>query len=253
MHKNIINDAEFDILGIYNFNKPGSLDYYFKYIKSNINKLDGDLVEAGVHKGKSLLALAIFLKRLKSRKLIYAYDTWSGFPPDYKGHPLDKFENWKLLRKKNRISVDHYNKIKKNFKIIKFLKNHKSVNSFNSSSSLDFSNCSIQELKKKIKYLKLDNIKLIKGDFKNTMKVNHKPIKIMCALLDADLYESYRIALPFLWSKLVKSGFIFLDEYYSLKFPGARIATDDFFLNRDQKPKNLSKNKSEFERWGVFK
>ena len=99
----------------------------------------------------------------------------------------------------------------------------------------------------------LDNIILKKGDFKETMKINNGPKKIMCALIDADLYESYNLSLPFIWNKLSKNGFIFLDEYYSLKFPGARIATNNFFKNKMQKPKILSKRKLDFERWGVFK
>jgi len=33
MHKEILEDWNFNILNIYNFNKPGSLEYYFKFIK----------------------------------------------------------------------------------------------------------------------------------------------------------------------------------------------------------------------------
>ena len=254
MHKEILEDWNFNILNIYNYKKSGSLEHYFKFIRENINKLNGDLIEAGVHNGKSLLATAIFLKKLKSKKIIYAYDTWSGFPSNYKDHPLDKYNNWEKMYKKKIISINHYDKIKKNLKILKFLKkNQKSLNSFNLSSSLDFSNCSIKELKRKIKFLKLNNIKLIQGDFKKTMISGKGPKKLMCALIDADLYESYYVSLPFIWERLNKNGFIFLDEYYSLKFPGARIATNDFFKNKKQKPKILSKKKTEFERWGVFK
>lgn len=254
MYKEIKDDWSFDILNIYNFNKPGPLDYYFKFIKRNINKLQGDLIEAGVHKGKSLLATGIYLKKLNSKKVVYAYDSWSGFPEEYKDHQLDKFNNWEYLLKNKKITKGHYNNVKKNIKILKFLKEKElSLNSFNISSSSNFSNCSIEELKKKIKFLKLDNIKLIKGNFKKTMYVNNKPEKIMCALLDADLYESYKTALPFIWKKLTNKGLVFLDEYYSLKFPGPRIATDNFFLNKSQKPKILKKKNLEFERWGVFK
>ena len=254
MYKNITNNSDFDILKIYNFNKPGRFDYYFEFIRKNINKIDGDLIEVGVHNGSSLIATSILLKKLKSNKIIYAYDSWSGFPLKYKNHPLDKFKNWKNLHKQKRITNKHYHDIKKNLKLIKFLsKKNASLNSFNLSTSLDFSNCSIQELKKKIKFLKLDNIKLIKGDFEKTMSQNDGPKKIMGAIIDADLYESYCVSLPFIWTKLSKKGFIFLDEYYSLKFPGARIATDNFFLNKSQKPKIISKKKLEFERWGVFK
>lgn len=253
MYKTIDKDWNFNLLNIYNFYKSGPLEYYFKFIKKNFNKLDGDLIEAGVHNGKSLLATAIFLKKLKSKKIIYAYDSWEGFPSSYKDHPFDKFYNWKKMLKQKIITLNHYNEIKKNIKILSFLKKKNSLNSFNLSSSLDFSNCSINELKNKIKFLNLDNIRLIKGDFRKTMKSNMGPKKIMCALIDVDLYESYNISLPYIWDKLNKKGFIFLDEYYSLKFPGARLATDNFFKNKKQKPQVLTKYKFDFERWGVFK
>ena len=50
-----------------------------------------------------------------------------------------------------------------------------------------------------------------------------------------------------------KDAFMFLDEYYSLKFPGAKIATDEFFSKINSKPKLISKHRNEFERWGVIK
>ena len=46
--------------------------------------------------------------------------------------------------------------------------------------------------------------------------------KVMSAVIDCDLYESYQDSLNFIWYKLSKRGFIHLDEYYSLKYPGAR-------------------------------
>ena len=56
------------------------------------------------------------------------------------------------MLKNKIITRGHYNQIKKNIKIIKFLKkNKKSLNSFNLSSSLDFSNCSVKKLERKMK------------------------------------------------------------------------------------------------------
>ena len=45
----------------------------------------------------------------------------------------------------------------------------------------------------------------------------------------------------------------FLDEYYSLKFPGARIACRNFFKKEKIKPKMLKKVPREFERWCIEK
>ena len=115
---------------------------------------------------------------------------------------------------------------------------------------------SIQELNRKINYLGLDNIKLIKGDFKNTMsKANFQieNVSFFASLIDCDLYEGYKVSLPFVFQKLNKDGFVFLDEYYSLKFPGARIASDEFFQKRKEKPFKCEQIPGDFERWGVIK
>ena len=109
-------------------------------------------------------------------------------------------------------------------------------------------------MQEKINFLKLDNIVLVKGDFAKTLvNKNKKFHNLFAAIIDADLYSSYNRALPFIWGSLVKNGFLFLDEYYSLKFPGARIACDNFFKDINSKPKKIKKVKGDFERWYVKK
>ena len=78
-------------------------------------------------------------------------------------------------------------------------------------------------------------------------------MELMAAILDCDLYESYHTSLNFIWPKLSDNGYIYLDEYYSLKFPGAMIATDEFFQTKRQKPICHMKEKGDFERWSVIK
>jgi hypothetical protein len=205
------NEWEFNVLNIYNYNKPGPFSSYFDFIKKNHNKLPGDLLEAGVHKGKSLLSVALFLKEIGSKKKIYGYDSWTGFPKNHKNHPMDHFLRWNELLKKKIISKSHYNDVLKNRKFISFLKkkNDDKINSYNLSSSGDFSNCSITELQEKIKFLNLDNIILVKGDFAKTLVNRNKKFKnLFAAIIDADLYNSYNIALPFIWGNLVKNGFL---------------------------------------------
>ena len=80
-----------------------------------------------------------------------------------------------------------------------------------------------------------------------------KTQKFMAALLDCDLYVSYRVALPFAWKRLTIGGYIYLDEYYSLKFPGGRIATDEFFATKMDKPHKHKDEPGDFERWYVRK
>ena len=105
----------------------------------------------------------------------------------------------------------------------------KEIDGSNASSSGDFSNTSRELINRKLTYFGLDNIEIFEGDFKITLKdksLSNRPF--MCANIDCDLYEGYCEGLKFIWPKLSDGGFVHLDEYYSLKFPGARIAVDEF-------------------------
>ena len=76
-----LNDSwEYDILELIIFNLDIKLSYYYNFIKHNLNKIDGDILEVGVFQGRSLLATALLLKKLKSNKKVYGFDSFSGFP-----------------------------------------------------------------------------------------------------------------------------------------------------------------------------
>lgn len=235
----------FDILGIdFYLNPISGLRHYYKFILNNANKIHGDIFEFGCFNGKSLLAQAIILKKIKSKKIVYGFDNFKGFPG------YNKFDDFKFLKGSKKI----YQKHLINKKIREFVIGKK-INKKNISQSLDFSNQSKKILLKKIKKLKLDNIKLIEGNFADTIPKFFKNYKnrIMCANIDSDLFESYEISLPYVYKYLSKGGYIHLDEYYSLKFPGAKIACDNFLKKNNIK---LRKNKTynwEFERYYIKK
>ena len=85
-------------------------------------------------------------------------------------------------------------------------------------------------------------------------KKSNSNYKFCSVLMDCDLYDSYKIALPFVWERMETDAYMFLDEYFSLKFPGARVAIDEFF-NEDNKPISYKTNTEwshvgmDFERW----
>ena len=226
----IKSNFEFNILGIENYNSSLRLKNYFKYITDNAHKKDGDIYEFGVFRGGSLLATALLLKKIKSKKKIYGFDSFGGFPSyDKKDH----VDNFKKLFKQKKINKKHFLEVLKYKKFIKFL--NKKNNPSNISSSGNFSATNTNFIKKKIQLLELDNIELVKGDFKKSIKkfeyVNNN-INVFASNIDCDLYDGYIESLNFIW-KYSKSGtYIHLDEYYSLKFPGAKIATDEFLKNK---------------------
>jgi len=246
----IESDWEFGVLGIYNYKQTGKLDGYFNFIRDNYKYIKGDICEVGVYRGSSIIATGLLLKELKSDKKVYGFDSFSGFPSYHKNDNLDKFE-W--LYRNNQISEDHYQSCLLNIKHKEFILGD-CVNSSTISTSADFSETSLSLLEKKIDYLGLDNIVLVDGDYKDTMADNkYKENVFMSALIDCDLYESHKISLPFVWNRMINGGYMYLDEYYSLKFPGARIAVNEFFANKDFKPQVYSKKPMEFERWFVRK
>lgn len=244
------DDWEFNVLGIYNYRKAGSLHHYMDYIIEHHDYIDGDICEAGVYKGRSLLATGLLLKELGSSKQVFGYDSFQGFPPIYHGN--DDVSKFSELFRDGRISKEYYEKIRRNLRF-RSASLSAGISVANISLSGDFSDTKKEYIQSKIDFLGLDNIHLVSGLFANTMTDRGGTQKFMAALLDCDLYLSYKVALPFVWERLALGGYIYLDEYYSLKFPGGRIATDEFFATKTDKPHKHRDVLGDFERWGVRK
>jgi len=248
---NLLNDDSYSfllpILGIDNFlpHSTSRLRFLYKYIIEHHDKISGNLYEFGVFRGVSLLAQALLLKSLNSSKKIYGFDSFKGFPEYHKNDDLCKFNS-------NNFSPEIQNKSK----IYQEFKNLFSINVTpeNISSSGDFSNTNIDELNRKIDLLELDNIVIVEGDFRKTIPcIETSQDGIFSANIDCDLYSGYDKVLPFVWSNLRKGGYVHLDEYYSLKFPGARIACDEFLKQNSIIPLQHSCPSWEFERWYLIK
>jgi len=244
-------DWEFNVLEIYNYRKPGQYDVLFKFIKDNHDKIPGDIVEAGVFRGKSIIALGMILKELGSDKRIFGFDSFSGFPTVY--HPKDNLEEFDHLFQRGEITKEHISEAKKNIEWRRVVSGDK-ISAKNISSSGDFSGTTIDLVRRKIQLLDLDNIVLIDGPFSKTMTENcFEPATIMAVLVDCDLYESYSQALAFVWPRLSPGGLVYLDEYYSLKFPGARTATNEFLARNTAVLKMAEIKPLDFERWYLSK
>lgn len=241
----------YGVLGIQNHRECGSLRHYFDFVRVNHEHLKGDIVESGVYQGKSLIAMAMMLSELGSSKIVYGFDSFAGFPPVL--HKNDEFERFDEMFADGRITKDQYDDVILNWKIRSEISGSP-VNSLSVSGSGDFSLTSKVLVERKIQILGLNNIVLVDGSFEDTMVDGIGPETIMCALMDCDLYKSHINTFDYVWPRLVSGGLIYLDEYYSLKFPGARIASDEFIEgHNDAELECFSSNKGEFERWGMWK
>ena len=249
-----LEEWEKNYFGIISPKIRGQLYFYLKFLNSQkLKKINGDIVEAGVFRGTSLISSALILKKNKAlkNKKIWGYDTFSGFP---KYSTFDNFNQFSKLYNSKKISKSHYKNVIKLKKYHKLLYG-KNISVRNASTSNNFSNTSLDYIKNKINFFNLSNqIKIIKGDFKNTFKKKiNLPNKISAGIIDCDLYEGYKISLQTFWPRLNVNGKLFLDEYYSLKFPGPRIAVNEFIKQN----KNVALIKegitNNFERWSITK
>jgi hypothetical protein len=148
-----------------------------------------------------------------------------------------------LVKKFNTLKAIREEKLKKN------------IDKKNISSVGEFTDTSIEQLNLKIDHLELDNIELVEGDFRETVPLffSNYNGNISSANIDCDLYQGYKICLPYIWDNLSTSGYVHLDEYFSLKFPGARIACNQFFSERNITPRKQVVRTGEFERWYLTK
>ncbi len=240
-------DWEFAVAGVYNYKKPGPLGAYFDFVRQNHEQIQGDLLEAGVFRGSSLVAMGLMLREMGSGKKVFGYDTFEGFPGALAEEDnLARFEDMVAA---GTISRAHFRDVMRNHEMIAALR-QAAVTSHNISSSGKFDGTSLELVQKKIDYFGLENIELVPGDFFSTMGSDApEPRVIMSALLDCDLHAGYQATLDFTWPRLSPGGIVYLDEYYSLKFPGARLAVNKFVEKTEAKLVKGDDSFGDFERW----
>lgn len=70
-----------------------------------------------------------------------------------------------------------------------------------------------------------ENFEYVKGWFEETVPINEID-KISLLRLDGDLYNSTKVCLEYLYPKLVKGGYLIIDDY---ALDGCRLAVDEYF------------------------
>ena len=91
-----------NILEISNVN-TSQLNIYYDFIRDFCELVDGDIVEYGVYRGASLISTALLLKSLGSKKKVYGFDSFAGFPPQ---HFNDDKARFKDLLDKGEITTE---------------------------------------------------------------------------------------------------------------------------------------------------
>lgn len=177
-----------------------AVEYIIRY------NIPGDIVECGVWKGGSMMAVAkVLLEEGKILKDLYLFDTFEGMPEP------GKFD----LKHDGRKATELYanKKISKN------------------TSSWCYS--SIKEVKKNLFSTGYDpkKINFVKGRVEETITKQAPPAEISLLRLDTDWYESTLHELEHLFPKLSSGGILIIDDYGD--WMGAKKAVDQYFAEKN--------------------
>ena len=165
------------------------------------NNIPGDIIECGVWRGGSMMAVALkLLNEKKSEKDLYLFDTYEG------------------MSKPTDLDVSLEGEIANN----QFEENKKSED------SSDWCLAALEEVKQNITKTgyDLEKIHFIKGKVEDTLP-KYAPKQIALLRLDTDWYESTKHELIHLFPLLVTGGVLILDDYGY--WAGAKKAVDEYF------------------------
>tara|TARA_Y100000768_G_C23977783_1_gene684001 strand:- start:340 stop:1068 length:729 start_codon:yes stop_codon:yes gene_type:complete len=196
----------------HNFNRPNILNviYWMRYFDL-IKNIEGDIIECGVGRGRSLITLMTLNKLFSEinpslKRKIIGLDSFEGFPEptaqDKSSRNPKKGEWNESPNKEFKYSKESLQKIIKGA----------GLGDIDSDSSVE----------------------IIKGFFEDTTK-DLEVNKISILHLDGDLYNSVLTPMNNLWEKISLGGLIVIDDYIqnddNIKneaFPGARKAVSEF-------------------------
>jgi hypothetical protein len=204
--RTLLNRAGYTL--VRNVGSEGKKDIQIRSIQKNyrllarselynrISHLSGAIVEAGVGAGSGLAIFALLEDSREFKRKIWAFDSFSGFPP---GTNQDSLEFQKSGK-------PEYKEFSEDF-VMAILR-------------------SIQ-LSEEI----LENITFCKGYMPSSFsKFDLSPVALLN--VDVDLYQSTKDVLDFFWPLMQSTGIVILDEYDSNsdseKWPGAKKAVDEF-------------------------
>jgi O-methyltransferase len=175
-----------------------------EYIQAN--SIPGDIVECGVWRGGSMMAVALTLLRLGGKRRLWLYDTFSGMTPpgsediDFHGRAAND-----LLMSEDQATGHTWGK-----------------------SSL----AEVQVALAETGY-PADQIEFITGPVENTIPLRI-PETIALLRLDTDWFQSTSHELVHLWPRIADGGILIIDDYGY--WAGAKKAVDEYFSRVELRP-----------------
>ncbi len=234
-----LNDADVDIMEYeyldiirqvspYTLTTPARLFALIEAVRYVINNnIEGDIVECGVWKGGSMMAVALALLRMNALdRNLYLFDTFTGMPPPseedvtFRGYTAQQEYSYRVKGKAPEVYHDALKSDDKN----------------------DVSNwcySSLKDVRTNMASLGYphDRIFLVQGRVEDTIP-DHMPAGISILRLDTDFYESTKHELQHLFPMVSRGGVLIIDDYGH--WLGQKKAVDEYiqelvtkiFLNR---------------------
>lgn len=176
-----------------------------KYVEKN--NIEGDIIECGVWKGGSMMAVAETLQHVKStNRSLYLYDTYDGM-----SEPTENDKTFKGDDAKQLMETD----------------TNKEKNLVWAYSALETVKAGMDSTK-----YPASQIHYVKGKVEDTIPKTI-PAKIAILRLDTDWYESTKHELIHLYPLLVEGGVLILDDYGH--WAGAKKAVDEYIAEKNIK------------------
>lgn len=191
-----------------------------KELINRVRNIKGSFVECGVWKGGMSMWMTLCQKEVSQEREIYLYDTFNGMTKPDSIHDCGR-----ALKTFERIEAGEYKRDYDNWH-----------------SEKKWAYAPLDLVRKNMESIQYDGNKIhyIVGDVLETLN-EVVPEEIVILRLDTDWYESTKKELEILFPKLVKGGFLIVDDYHNWK--GATIATDEFLI--DNKKVEFYYDKSE--------
>jgi len=177
-------------------------------------ELEGDIAECGVWRGRSLIAMGIYVTQKNVTKTIWGFDSFRGF---------DDSVAQDIALGGEQVEVKRIH---------------------------GFDDTSYALVNRKATVFGIRDMRIVPGYFKESLsKCDAR--KFSFVHIDCDLYESYAECLEFFYPRMCRGGVILFDEYNDPAWPGANRAVDEFFAAHPEKPQVIVRDN--FEKWFVVK
>ena len=130
--------------------------YWYDFLRKNLDQIEGDILELGVYRGRTLATTAFCASLAASPRKVYGYDTFEGFPSAL--NDFDHPDNFDSIQS-GSITTEHYEMVNQNKHYLDIV-GRKTSTAFSSTSG-NFSSTSLEFVSKKLKFLELSNVELI--------------------------------------------------------------------------------------------